>query len=185
MNRRGSTERSVNSIITNGQIGGVLLSSFKSQSLVNRNSAFDATGVTGLGGNLKKDINMNSQGFKYPDRVYGHKFNNGYRKDYEKSNGLKPKQVHKPLQFGNLQSLSYYRPTIVTREYQREMPPNLIEETTKLLQQEQTDSDFKQRYMKASNDQKGTTYAQSFFQPNHEASDKMNKPLNFADATPS
>ena len=60
MNRRGSTERSVNSIITNGQIGGVLLSSFKSQSLVNRNSAFDATGVTGLGGNLKKDINMNS-----------------------------------------------------------------------------------------------------------------------------
>jgi hypothetical protein len=58
--------------------------------------------VTNIGGNTVKDINMNSQGFKYPDRVYGHKFNNGYKKDYSSTNGLKPKSVHKPLQFGNL-----------------------------------------------------------------------------------
>lgn len=45
---------------------------------------------------------MNSQGFKYPDRVYGHKFNNGYKKDFERANDLKPKSVHKPLNFGNL-----------------------------------------------------------------------------------
>ena len=91
------------------------------------------SGVTGLGSNLRKDININSQGFKYPDRVYGHKFNNGYKKDFPKVSNLMAKKVNKPIQFGNLQSMSYYRPTIVTREYQREAPPNLIEETTKLL----------------------------------------------------
>ena len=91
---------------------------------------FDPQNVVAIGGNRQKDININFQGFKYPDRVYGHKFNNGYKKDFEKANALKPKSVHKPLNFGNLQSCSYYRPTIVTREYQREMPPNPVEQTT-------------------------------------------------------
>ena len=78
-------------------MNGVLLSSFKSQSLVNRNAGFDCSNVTNIGGNMKKDININSQGFKYPDRVYGHKFNNGYNKEYVQANSLKPKSVHKPL----------------------------------------------------------------------------------------
>ena len=73
--------------------------------------------MVSIGGNLKRDIDINSQGFKYPDRVYGHKFNNGYKKDGVRANELHPKGVHKPLNFGNLQSLSYYKPTIVTRDY--------------------------------------------------------------------
>jgi hypothetical protein len=91
MNRKGSTEKTVNSFINRGQLAGVLLSSFKSQSLVNKQQAFDPSNVVSIGGNLKKDIEINFQGFKNPDRVYGHKFNNGYKKDYERANDLKPK----------------------------------------------------------------------------------------------
>ena len=29
-------------------------------------------------GNTRKDINIAIGGYKYPDRVYGHKFNHGY-----------------------------------------------------------------------------------------------------------
>lgn len=73
---------------------------------------------------------MNSQGYKYPDRVYGPKFNEGYNKDFPKASLLWPKGIHKGIRFSNMQSLSYYQPSIVTREYQREMPPNLIDSTT-------------------------------------------------------
>ena len=60
MNRRASTEKSVNGIITNGQISGILNSSFKQASLVNKSSGFDASNLNTFGGNLKTDINMNS-----------------------------------------------------------------------------------------------------------------------------
>jgi hypothetical protein len=36
-------------------------------------------------------------GFKYPDRVYGHKFNSGYKKEGPKTSALAPKLVNKPI----------------------------------------------------------------------------------------
>ena len=81
---------------------------------------------------------MNFQGYKNPDRVYGHKFNQGYDlSGIPKSSALYPKAVHKGIRFSNMQSQSYYQPSIVTRPYQREMPPNLIEQTTNEYQQAQ------------------------------------------------
>ena len=53
-------------------------------------------------GSTKTDLNVNFQGYKYPDRVYGHKFNAGYNKDYPKSSALWPKSVHKGIRFSNM-----------------------------------------------------------------------------------
>ena len=71
-------------------------------------------------------------GFKYPDRTYGPKFN-AFNNQGDRSNepsGLRPKNVNKPIKFNNMQSLNYYTPTIITRDYQREAPPNIIERYT-------------------------------------------------------
>ena len=121
--------------------------------------AYNGGGLTKVTGNVKKDIKMNSQGYKYPDRVYGHKFNAGYDKDHEKASLLKPKSVHKPIRFSNLQSQSYYQPTIVTREYQREMPPNLIRHTTRDHQTASASPGRKAEWDKAKTRFKLTSYA--------------------------
>ena len=126
-------------------------------------------------GNSKKDIDMNLQGFKYPDRIYGSKFNSGYNKVDRKAaicNGF-PAQVNKPIRFGNLQSLSYYNPTIVTREYQREAPPNLVVKTTKRYQEEAGILDRKAE--RENPDKVTTTYAQSFYKPNDNLRSKINQ----------
>ena len=45
---------------------------------------------------------MNFQGFKYPDRVYGPKFNSGYANNAPEASALNPKGVHKPIRFSNM-----------------------------------------------------------------------------------
>jgi len=71
-------------------------------------NVYDGINITKKTGNTQTDLNMNFQGFKYPDRVYGHKFNAGYNKDFPKASALHPKGIHKGIRFSNMQSLSYY-----------------------------------------------------------------------------
>jgi hypothetical protein len=98
----------------------------------------------------------------YPDRTYGPKFNNAVNRDAKDvrnpTSALAPKKVHKPINFGNMQSLSYWKPTIVTRDYQREMPPNLVATSTLAVQNDPRKEELKRA--------KSTTYGANYCMPN-------------------
>ena len=80
-------------------------------------------------GSTMKDSKINFSGYKYPDRIYGPKFNSVNRQipGAKNTSALAAKEVNKPIHFGNMQSLNYHNPTIVTRNYQHNAPPNIIE----------------------------------------------------------
>ena len=65
-----------------------------------------------------------------PESTFGVKYNQSYStytKALPRASTQEKKQVTRPIVFSHMQSNSYWKPTIVTRDYQREMPPNLIE----------------------------------------------------------
>jgi hypothetical protein len=64
------------------------------------NSNLIKTSNSGFFGNKMKDINLAYQGYKYPDRVYGTKFNSANKQPGDTKNpssALAPKTVHKPI----------------------------------------------------------------------------------------
>lgn len=110
---------------------------------------------------MKKDIEIAFTGFKYPERTYGQRYTKGQQNNspIKISGFAKEKLVTKPLERVNLQSLSYYRPTIVTREYQRDLPRNIIPENTRFI---------RANSMMGGNDKKASTYYSNFYKPSRE-----------------
>lgn len=86
-------------------------------------------------GSTLKDTKINMSGFKYPDRIYGPKFNSVNRQGdrTNEPSALNPKMVNKPIHYGNMHSLNYHNPTIVTRQYQYHEPPNIIDNHTQSI----------------------------------------------------
>ena len=71
---------------------------------------------------MDKQNTIGYSGFKYPESIYG-KSNFEPRIATENMlSALVPKSVMRPINRVNLQSNSYYKPTMLTREYQNFAP---------------------------------------------------------------
>ena len=106
-------------------------------------------------------------GFMHPDRVWSKKEDPNVQARYSK---LGFKQVNKPLERVNVQSMSYYKPTVLTRNYQHDMPQNMLQTSTEEARahshydtQQVGGSQKNNKFML-----KSTTYVQGFSSPNEK-----------------